>query len=503
VGTVFDGISYTGFSPPDTIAAAGYDYVIEAVNLTLQYYDKGGSLLFSTPLKAFFDPLGDVLSNSDPVVTFDVLTGRFLVGVADYSGLNQQSRFDLAVSNDANPFDGWQLQRYDMNDGVGGFESADYPRLGYNADAWYVTANMFLGTGLNHVDTLAIDKTSLAGTRYVVDGGNSNFTLTPAVILDANPGDPEWFVERGGSPSDILKIYQQYGADAPFFLANVSVPAYSKPPKALQLGGPDQVDTIDDRTMNATMIYGQLLTAHTVASGGIARVHWYQIDTTQGDPYLFQWGEIDQGPTAYTYMPSISMNYEGDIGMTFMESDPNSEYVSMYVTGQSVHDWGSGTMQTPMATHPGTSYFTLYRAGDYSGITVDPTDGYSFWAANEYKGSDPWNTGIANFGVSYNGPEHAARDSFGLKSLLTVVGLAPATSATPGSVAGQSATTSTATTTCGPADQQAMVTDWGSAGQNDPETAVMTLSEQASNGSADWLSTNPNNGWAWNDATPL
>src|SRR5262249_11116437 len=111
VGAVFDGISYTGYYPPDTIAAAGYDYVIEAVNLTIQYYDKGGTLLFSTPLNSFFDPLGDVLSASDPVVTFDVLTGQFLVGMADSSLLNKLSRFDLAVSNDANPFDGWQFQR--------------------------------------------------------------------------------------------------------------------------------------------------------------------------------------------------------------------------------------------------------------------------------------------------------------------------------------------------------------------------------------------------------
>jgi hypothetical protein len=151
--------------------------------------------------------------------------------------------------------------------------------------------------------------------------------------------------------------------------------------------------------MNATMIHGQLLTDHTVSSGGVARARWYQIDTTQAAPYLYQWGEINQGDGVYTYFPSIAMNYNGDIGLTFMESS-TSEYVSMYVTGQSVNDSGSGQTQDAVDVFAGTSYYTLGRAGDYSGISVDPSDSYTFWAANEYKGDRPWNTGIASFGVS-------------------------------------------------------------------------------------------------------
>src|SRR5262249_5704084 len=154
----------------------------------------------------------------------------------------KQSRFDFAVSNDANPFDGWQLRRYDMNDGVGGFEFADYPKLGYNADGWFAAFNMFLnGSSFNHVDTLAIDKGTLVGNRQVVSGRSSNFTLTPATMQDANPGDPEWFIERGGSSSSILKVYQAYNTGAPFFVANVSVPSYSNPPKAKQLGSANLV----------------------------------------------------------------------------------------------------------------------------------------------------------------------------------------------------------------------------------------------------------------------
>src|SRR5260370_9023244 len=100
-----------------------------------------------------------------------------------------------------------------MNDGVGGNEFADYPKLGYNADGWFASCNMF-ASSFNHVDTLAIDKATMTGNRRVVAGGTSNFTLAPAATLDANPGDPEWFVERNGSSSTLLKIYQLPPADA-------------------------------------------------------------------------------------------------------------------------------------------------------------------------------------------------------------------------------------------------------------------------------------------------
>jgi hypothetical protein len=400
IGSAFNGISYTGYYPPDTIAANSYDYVVEMVNATIRYYNKGGSQLYSNSLQSFFAPLGGVLSPSDPVVTFDNQTGQCVLGMLDYNTGQHLSRFDFAVSNDQNPLDGWTLQRYDMNDGVGGFEFADYPRLGYSADAWVVSCNMFLnGSSYNHVTTLTIDKASLVGYRTVVSGGSSNFTLFPVTMQDANPGDPAILVERGGS--GILKLYQEVEGSAPTFWTNVSVGAYSNAPNATQPGGSPSVATLGDRLMSASMIYGQIMVAHSVFAGtGVAHARWYQIDTTLGTPYLFQSGDVDQGPGVSTFMPSIVMNYEGDIGITVMECS-SSEYVSMYVTGESVNDWGSGTVQSPVDIFPGINHYTLSRAGDYSGITVDPSDGYTFWAANEYKGSSSWNTGIAQFGVSY------------------------------------------------------------------------------------------------------
>jgi hypothetical protein len=79
----------------------------------------------------------------------------------------------------------------------------------------------------------------------------------------------------------------------------------------------------------------------------------------------------------------------------------------MGVTGQSNVDNGSGTLQDPAIVFPGQGVYNSSRCGDYSGIGADPADGYSFWAANEFRGSSTWNTGITQFGVSPNvAPQH-------------------------------------------------------------------------------------------------
>src|SRR5262249_36603734 len=91
----------------------------------------------------------------------------------------------------------------------------------------------------------------------------------------------------------------------------------------------------------------------------------------------------------------------GDIGISYMESS-SSEYVSFYVAGRLATD-PLGTMSPGTAAAPGTQTgFNLFRAGDYGGISVDPTDGVTFWASNEYMGTNPvFNTALASFKVQH------------------------------------------------------------------------------------------------------
>jgi hypothetical protein len=392
--------SSCGCTPPDTAGAAGPYHVIETVNSAYAVYDKtSGALISRTSLRTLFTPLGGVQSLSDPVIVYDEFTGQFVIAVLDYNQSARLSRLDVAISNDYDPADGFYMQRYDMNDGVGSFDFADYPKMGYNADAYVISMNMFPTGGSFHVDTLSIDKTNLTGYRKIVPGSHS--TMTPSVMHGSNPGDPMWFVETGsGTNMKVVQMTNLLSSNPNYTTYTVAVPSYSSPPSAGQPGG-GGIPTVGSRVLDAAYNGGLLVGAHTIGSGGIARARWYEFDTTTPTPTLVQSGTIDQGPGVYTYFPTIEINSELDLGMTFIESS-SSEYMSMYVTGQSVYDYGSGTMQPPVVTHPGTSHYGSSRAGDYSGISVDPADGYTFRAANEYKGNAGWNTGVAGFGVSPN-----------------------------------------------------------------------------------------------------
>src|SRR5262249_53963054 len=126
-----NGMGSDGSVPPDTDTAAGPDYVVETINLQIAYYRKSDGLrVFQQPLATLMSPLGGVLQLSDPVITFDEYTNQFVVGVIDFSTPvpGTMNRFDLAISNNADPNDGWSYSRYSMQDEARTL--SDYPKLG-------------------------------------------------------------------------------------------------------------------------------------------------------------------------------------------------------------------------------------------------------------------------------------------------------------------------------------------------------------------------------------
>jgi hypothetical protein len=402
-----DGIPSSGFTPPDTVGAASYSFYGEAINLQLAFWDKSTNhLVTSQALPDFFNGLlrGSVLQGSEPVLSFDAYTGRWVVGMLDSSA--DQSRFDFAISNDEDPRDGWSGARYDMNDGIGGTDLADYPRLGYNQDAYVVTFNMFVrGYAHTHCNLLSIDKTDLGNFyRVPIPGGQDIISVNPVAQRDANPGDPLWLVQAQFGASDTLRLTQVSNlTSGPTFgtATRLGVPAYGTVPTVRQPGSFMSWFT-DTRLLDGTEINGQIVTAQTAGVNGGARARVYQVDVSGGAPVLAQTITIDPGGGVDTYFPAVDMNANGDLGITYTESSAG-EYMSMYVTGQNYNDcaWSCGSYQTPVQVRAGTSGYTLSQAGAYAGLTVDPADLTTFWAFSEYKGDDsPFSTGIASFGVS-------------------------------------------------------------------------------------------------------
>jgi hypothetical protein len=125
-------------------------------------------------------------------------------------------------------------------------------------------------------------------------------------------------------------------------------------------------------------------------------------------------------------MPSVDEDQQGNLGLTWMESS-STEYLSMWVgtkeKGEKEEEEGEGKTDgankggekeeeegeekrdgnfSAQPAAPGLGFFYVsFRIGDYSTIVLDPSDGKTFWAANEYIGSDGatdiWRTHITSF----------------------------------------------------------------------------------------------------------
>jgi hypothetical protein len=401
VGVSVDGMNTTNNScacqPPDTIAAAGPNHIVHMVNTAIEIFNKDGSVAVAPQsLLTFFS--NHVNANqSDPFVVYDEAAGKFVVGILDFPATGAGFT-DLATGVDSPSGITWTLAA-PLPDGDGN-NFTDYPRVGWNADAIFISYNMF-GNSFAHVQTVTLDTNLNLISRHFDTTGL--FTLTPAVMHGSVSGGPEYFVEAnnsGGSALDVTTETNVLSSTPTFTNASVSVPSYSNGGSA-----PQGVAAFDDRIFNVAYRtvngVGHLVAAHQVAGGkgkgGGPVARWYDINA--GTDTLIQSGNAPAGVNgAATFMPSVDINTAGSIGMTFGES-AKKEFWSMYVAERTASD-PAGTMQAAVKVASGVAKSLDSRVGDFSGTTVDPSDGLTFWSANEYQGTDFWDTHIASFSIA-------------------------------------------------------------------------------------------------------
>ncbi len=414
----FDGISFPDdprFTPPDPSAGVGPGHIVETVNTSIEIFDKAGNSLFLDTLEDFFAPVRPPITFAevfDPKTIFDEASGRFIVTADDVDFVTGRSFILVAVSNSSdpsNPLD-WEKHRIENTDTTQGFATwGDFPQLGVDADGIYVTFNMFtFGFPIfTHTKIMAIDKATVldadANTLTFFDvnpagleddglGGHLHFTLQPAKMHGANPGDPMFFVEEDafGDRTNlrVIVMTNKLSDDpnlAPFC---ITVPEYDPTPVAQQPGFLfPTLDAGDTRILDVAWRDGRLVALHTTGTEDEigARIRWYEFDTLGLHPTLTQTGEIDQGPGVSSFMPGIDIAPDGSIGVVFMQSSA-AEFMSVYLTGRVETD-PLGFMNTPILVRAGEDVYVdpplFFRTGDYSSVAVDPTDG-SFWATSEF-----------------------------------------------------------------------------------------------------------------------
>src|SRR5262249_52054647 len=192
---------------------------------------------------------------------------------------NLQSYFDFAVSNDSNPLDGFtemhQVNTTEISPRTGEALFTDFPRLGWNADAYVVSFNMFgLFTEYQYNEHLltiqkstVLDKNNTTLTTFQVDRPLPNSTLVPATMHGSLPGGPLWLVEEKGLEQDgsyvFLRVVQMtnvLSATPTFTDYYVPVPGYTITPFPADTLG-QVTTTLDTRILNVDWRNGLMVAA--------------------------------------------------------------------------------------------------------------------------------------------------------------------------------------------------------------------------------------------------
>ena len=139
---------------------------------------------------------------------------------------------------------------------------------------------------------------------------------------------------------------------------------------------------------------------------GVAGARWYEIRRTGGSYSVFQQGTFAPGDGVHRWMGSVAMDKSGDIALGYSVVNGTTVFPGIRYTGRLAGDalgqmtLGEGTI----INGSGVQTTTNSRWGDYTDITVDPTDDCTFWYVNQYytlagQMSSPagWQTRIGSF----------------------------------------------------------------------------------------------------------
>jgi PKD repeat protein len=173
-----------------------------------------------------------------------------------------------------------------------------------------------------------------------------------------------------------------------------------------QPGTSQTLDPLQDRLMHRLQYrnfgnYQVMLTNHTVNANGAgqAGVRWYELRNYGSGWNIYQQGTYAPNDGDDRWMASIAMNGNGDIGLGYSVSS-SSTYPSIRFTGQTAAQSGTGQMDvTETSIKAGSKSQTgVNRWGDYSMMSIDPSNDATFWYTNEYSnGGWSWMTQIASF----------------------------------------------------------------------------------------------------------
>jgi hypothetical protein len=452
-----DNFNVFGFrvNPPDPNGEVGRNYFVEMINLVFAVYDKAGNLLLGPvdtgSLWAGFAIEDCTDPSGDPVVVYDRFEDRWIL--TQFTTRGPTFYNCVAVSQTSDPTGAYY--RYAFSTGV---NFPDYPKYGIWRDSYIITTREFGPTVEYGIGVYALERgRMLEGDpnarvlSFFLDGNAPGMLplvgdgLLPADV-DGNTKPPK------GAPAPIIGTQDDnasYGAafDA-LNIWELSVVWQANPVASIVLKTQLPVASFDSiypcglfpgqtsrdclpqpgvaPTANNLLdilsyrqrptfrlayrnfgTYESLVTNQSVeAMPSVAGVRWYEIRRTGGAYSVFQQGTYAPGDGVHRWMGSVAMDKRGDIALGFSVVNGTDVFPGIRYTGRLSGDplgqmtLGEGTI----INGSGIQRTSNSRWGDYTDLTVDPTDDCTFWYVNEYYTLDGqnsstagWQTRIASF----------------------------------------------------------------------------------------------------------
>ena len=429
----FDGQSFNGVVPPDTVGDVGIDYYIQMVNslggsdFTIYNKSDGSVALGPITLDTLAPPgTPGADGRGDPIVLYDHLADRWLL--SEFSGV--EDGLSVFISQTGDPTDNlWNHYFFETP------EFPDYPKYGVWEDAYYVSSNE------SSPAVYALDRTNMlqnlpAATpqRFTApDLAGFDFqALTPADLDGpaAPAGSPGYFMRHRDdeahnlNPDPNQDFLEVWAYDADFSIpgnssfsqvANISISEFDSDLNGLlsfetfpQPGTDVKLDSLREVIMHRLQ-YRNFGTHETLVGNFVTDVdgtdrggvRWFEL---RKDPNIPNdpWTLFQEGTVAFDednrWMGAIAMDGSGNIALGYNVSSETT-FPSIRYTGRLATD-PLGTMpQGENTLIEGTgSQSVINRWGDYSAMSVDPVDDSTFWFTGEYVlTSGEWATRIGSF----------------------------------------------------------------------------------------------------------
>jgi len=431
LGTSFEGVGqgFTGpagtFSvtsaPPDTNGQVGPNNYVQIVNTSFAVFDKTGKVLFGpAATRTLWSGFGggcQANNDGDATVVYDRQADRWII--SQFSVSTTPFLQCVAVSTSGDPTGSYFRYAFQYSN------FPDYPKMGVWPDAYYETFNLFnnAGTAFLGPEICAYDRAKMLvgapATQQCFILSTAFGGILPSNVDSGQPppaGSPNYLIDFATNALDFWKFHVDWTTPA-----NTTITAASQIPVAPfspacsgggtcipQAGTTQQLDSLADRLMYrlAYRNFGDhesLVVSHAVTAGSSSGIRWYELRSPGTTPTVFQQGTYAPDAT-FRWMPSAAMDGTGDVALGFSTSSSTTHpgiHYTAHLTSDPLGVMGQG--EGTLIDGAGSQFSAtraLSRWGDYSDLSVDPTDDCTFWFTSEYipaNGIFNWRTRIGTF----------------------------------------------------------------------------------------------------------